>query len=401
MIESLEELDEEFRKTKKKLYFFYGHPEQIVDQCLQELGVDQVFVNRDYTPYSQKRDQKIAVVCKKRGAAFHQFDDALLHRPEDTLKADHCPYAVFTPYFRRASQLKVAKPQNVRLGHFYSGPIAFAKERLILHKVLPKRSVHLLKGGRRAGLKILANIKEFASYRSNRDFPAKDTTHLSPYLKFNVCSVREIYHAICAKLGSRHELIRSLYWRDFFTSIAFFFPYVFEGAFHSKFDQIAWNYDQKAFLRWCEGKTGFPIVDAGMREMNATGFMHNRARMICASFLVKDLHIDWRRGEKYFAQMLIDYDPAVNNGNWQWVAGTGSDAQPYFRVFNPWIQQKKFDPQCVYIKRWVPELRSIAPAAIHRWEQECSSSFYFEPMVDHNEESQEAIRRYRLIRKND
>ena len=187
----------------------------------------------------------------------------------------------------------------------------------------------MILGGRKSALKHLNHIESFKAYEKIKDFPAKNgTTHLSAYLKFTVISSREAYHKIAGALGRSHGLVRSLFWRDFFTHIAFFFPHVFEGSFHKKYDKLAWSYDKKAFKKWCEGKTGFPIVDAGMREMNETGFMHNRVRMVAASFLTKDLHIDWRWGEKYFAQQLIDYDPAVNNGNWQWAASTDATPSP-------------------------------------------------------------------------
>ena len=183
-----------------------------------------------------------------------------------------------------------------------------------------------------------------------------------------------------------------MYWRDFFTHIAFHFPHVFGTAFHEKFQKIIWPFNQKKFTAWCEGETGFPIVDAGMRELNATGYMHNRVRMIVGSFLTKDLHIDWRLGEKYFAEKLVDYDPAVNNGNWQWVASTGCDAQPYFRIFNPWLQQQKFDAECIYIKRWVPELDNLSPKSIHNLYKlnQNGPNQYPTPIVDHAIESQKA-----------
>ena len=194
-------------------------------------------------------------------------------------------------------------------------------------------------------------------------------------------------------------LIKQLYWRDFFTQVAYHSPFVFGQPFHEKYSKLPWSNSEKAFTAWCTGTTGFPIVDAGMRELNATGFMHNRVRMIVASFLTKDLHIDWRKGERYFAQQLVDYDPAVNNGNWQWCASTGCDAQPYFRIFNPWLQQKKFDPQCIYIKKWVPELQKILPLTIHTWYKEDSPPIknYPRPMVDHGVESKKAKELYKNI----
>ena len=388
MIESLEDLSDQLKEKGGRLYLFRGHPDEVVESCIHKLKIEGVFANRDYTPYSIQRDKKIASVCKKAGVPFETFDDALLHPPEDTLKKDCKPYTIFTPYFKNASKLKVAPPAPNRRTNYYKGPIPFSED-------LPKISAKTtLAGGRESALKILRKLESLSKYSAERDFPAEDSTsHLSPYLKFTAISPREAYAAICKHLSPHHDLVRSLYWRDFFSAIAFFFPHVFGGAFHEKYDKLKWSYDKKAFQKWCDGETGFPIVDAGMREMNETGFMHNRVRMIAASFLVKDLHIDWRWGEKYFAQTLVDYDPAVNNGNWQWSASTGCDAQPYFRIFNPWSQQKKFDPDCEYIKKWVPELKSLDPKSIH--DPEGERGRYPEPMAEHDVESKLALKAYR------
>lgn len=363
MIDSLKDLEHQLKEKGAKLFLFKGHPEEVVRECIQKLHIDALIVNRDYTPYSIQRDKKLAQVCQKAGIPFQSFDDALLHPPEETTKKDGKPYTVFTPYFHNASKLEVLPPAQNRFSNYFHGQIPFAKGSY------PKVTVeNAMIGGRSEAL--------------------KNPSHLSPYLKFTLCSPREVYAAI------RHdtEKLRSLYWRDFFTGIAFFFPHVFKSAFRPKFDALQWSDDKQAFKRWCEGSTGFPIVDAAMREMNQTGFMPNRFRMITASFLVKDLHINWQWGEKYFAQTLIDYDPAVNNGNWQWAASTGCDAQPYFRIFNPWSQQKKFDPDCTYIKTWIPELREYPPKAIHAW---TGSKDYPAPMVDHAEAAKESLTSYR------
>lgn len=400
MIESLEDLQRELKEKGGTLYFFKGKPEEVTFQLFAECKIDAVIVNRDYTPYSKERDEKLEKLCKKKGIIFHSFDDALLHPPERMVKKDGKPYTVFTPYFRNAVKEEVPSPISNQESNYFQEKISFAEESLVLTEIQPRRKENLLKGGRKEALEILGKIKNFKEYDQFRDFPGRDySTHLSPYLKFTVCSPREV-HAIVSKiLGPEHALIRSLYWRDFFTSIGFFFPHVFKGSFRSKFDELTWSSDKKLFKLWQEGYTGFPIVDAGMREMHATGFMHNRVRMIVASFLVKDLHIDWRWGEKYFAQTLIDYDPAVNNGNWQWVASTGCDAQPYFRIFNPWNQQKKWDPDCVYIKKWVPELRELPPQAVHGWYQEKYRLKYPieypKPILDHEEASKQALVVYR------
>jgi len=392
MIESLEDLEDQLKEKGGKLYLFRDHPEIIVEKCIHKLKVDHVVVGRDYTPYSQKRDQKIEAVCKKNKVAFTIANDVLLNPPEETLKSNGEPYSIFTPYFKNASQITINEPKKNRAENYFTKAIDFAEGREIYKKILPKRNTTpLIQGGRTSALKILKKIADFKNYGKERDFPEKDaTTHLSAYLKFTDISPREAYHKIADSLGKHHELIRALYWRDFFSHIAFFFPHVFEGAFHKKYDRIKWSYDKKDFARWCEGKTGFPIVDAGMRELNETGFMHNRVRMIVASFLTKDLHIDWRLGEKYFAQHLIDYDPALNNGNWQWAASTGCDAQPYFRIFNPWNQQQKFDPDCIYIKRWIPELKNASIKSIHSGEASA-------PMLDHSVEAKAAIKMYKQL----
>lgn len=400
MIESLEDLGQALKAKGGKLYLFYGKPEKVVEECIQRLQVDVVVLNRDYTPYSLQRDKKIEAVCVKRGAAFFSFEDALLHAPEETLKKNDTPYTVFTPFYRNAHTIPVRPVVQCRAWPLEKKTIAFAKGEQIYQELLPERFAQA-KGGRTEGLKILRNLKKWKEYEQERDFPAGDaTTHLSAHLKFTTCSPREVYHAITKSLGKESALIRSLYWRDFFTSIAFYFPHVLGAPFHEKFAKLTWSYSKAHFRLWCEGKTGFPIVDAGMRQLQKTGYMHNRVRMIVASFLIKDMHIDWLWGEKYFAQTLIDYDPAVNNGNWQWVASTGCDAQPYFRIFNPWLQQKKFDPQCVYIKRWVDELREVPSAQIHQWYREDHRPHdidYPAPLLEHDKEVKITLRKYARV----
>ena len=397
MIESLEELEKDINNKGGRLYLFYEKPEKMVSELIQTQQIDAVVVNRDYTPYSITRDQKIDAACKKLGATFCSFDDALLHSPDQTLKGDGKPYTIFTPFYRNAMRLDVMTPVTHPSTNFYSQTIPLALDNHLYKKILPQRLVPP-SGGRTAALKILGKMEQYSYYESLRDFPAEQgTTHLSAHLKFTTCSPREIYWKIFRHFGASSALLRSLYWRDFFTSIGFYFPHVFTGAFHTKFDHLQWNRSEQTFKKWCEGNTGFPIVDAGMREMNKTGFMHNRVRMIAASFLVKDLHIDWRWGERYFAQTLIDYDPALNNGNWQWAASTGCDAQPYFRIFNPWMQAVKFDPNCVYIKKWIPSLTLLSPEIIHKWYQEkyhSQCSTYPSPIVDHAKESKIALSHY-------
>lgn len=399
MANSLQELDTELNKKQSKLYLFYGIAEEIIAELLKKLAIKAVFVNRDYTPFSRKRDEKIAKICHDLNVDFHSYADALLHEPEEVVKSDHKPYTVFTPFFKKASQLFVALPKNNSHENYYQQPISL-EDRQVLIKLLQKNNPDILvKGGRKEALSLLKEIKDLVNYQEIRNFPsARGTTRLSAHNKFGTLSVREFYATVIQHFGQGHSLINELIWRDFFTAIAFYYPHVFGRPFYSKYENINWSQNDNHFRAWCEGKTGFPIVDAGMRELNTTGYMHNRIRMIVASFLTKDLHIDWRLGEKYFAQKLVDYDPAVNNGNWQWAASTGCDAQPYFRIFNPWLQQQKFDADCLYIKRWIPELADLTPKTIHGLNKTKQSLITNYPLtiIDHTKESQKAKILYKM-----
>ncbi len=391
MVNSLGELDDELKKKHAKIYFFYGIAEDIVAELLKKKPIQAVFLNRDYTPFSLTRDRKIANVCQDHAVDFHCFADALLHEPEQIHKENHQPYTLFTPFYNKAATLFVAAPQKNSLENYYRETMAL-EDKKILAKLAQKSNPNLSpKGGRQEALSLLKKIKTFANYEKIRNFPAlAGTTKLSAHNKFGTLSIREVYAAVANEFGPAHKLIAELYWRDFFTHIAFHFPSVFTQPFHKKYAKLPWTHNEKHFRLWCEGRTGFPIVDAGMRELNTTGYMHNRVRMIVASFLTKDLHIDWRLGEKYFAQKLVDYDPAVNNGNWQWAASTGCDAQPYFRIFNPWLQQQTYDPDCLYIKRWIPELAKLPIKTIHTLNKISSplTTNYPAPLVDHALENQ-------------
>ncbi|MFT4343851.1 MAG: cryptochrome/photolyase family protein, partial [Candidatus Woesearchaeota archaeon] len=365
MIESLEDLENDLKKRKATLFFFKGISEKVIERLLKTENISAVFCNADYTPFSKERDMAIADVCKAHNVSFHTYDDCLILQPEKTLKPDGTPYTVFTPFYKRAVKEKVAEPvKNDYIN--YTSSCTWKDAFVTLKEILPLRKKYAVKGGREEALRVLENSKAYMNYKEVRDFPSRDaTTKLSAHHKFGTVSMRESYHAIAKNCGTFHTLIQELFWHDFFTLIGMRFPHVYHKSFHEKYDKLKWEANDAYFKAWCEGKTGFPIVDAGMRQLNENGYMHNRVRMIVASFLTKDLLVDWRKGERYFAQKLIDYDPAVNNGNWQWAASTGCDAQPYFRIFNPWLQQQRFDKSCEYIKRWVPELRDILPEVIH------------------------------------
>lgn len=395
--ESLIDLDAQLQKHRSRLYVWNGEAEQILPVILKETAAEAIFYNKDYTPFSEQRDTRIKDICATNHVPVHPYDDALLTAPGTVLTQKMEPYAVFTPFYRAASTKQVPEP-HITPGT-YSAENAFATEKgiSVVHP-LRKTTRLAMTGGREHALRQLDHACELSSYHTSRDMLAEDgTSRLSPYLKLGCLSVREVYHAITRAHPRAHEpLTRQLYWRDFFTHLLFFHPEVLGSAFKPAYNRIKWEEPGEMFEQWKRGETGFPIVDAGMRQLNQTGWMHNRARMITASFLVKDLHIDWQEGERYFAKQLLDYDPAVNNGSWQWVAGTGADAAPYFRIFNPWLQQKKFDPEALYIKRWVEELRDIPTAIIHGWEdvQDGLYSTYPRPMCNHRLEAEETKRRF-------
>lgn len=394
MIDVLDDLDDQLQKKKSRLLYLSGIPEKILTNLLTRYDIDGLYINRDYSPFSRKRDTHIQEICRDHKVGFHSFGDSLLNEPEMILTGKNEAYKVFTPFFKKASALPISPPKDNTHTNYLQILKAPQQPKISIIKQIkakPNKSL-LVQGNRAACVDILSSLSHYKNYQTMRDFPNQHgTTRLSIYIKFGLCSIREVYHAIAKQLGTNHPLIRQLYWRDFYTHIAFHFPYVFKNAFKSRYDSLQWNYSQTLFEMWCHGKTGFPIVDAGMRELNTTGWMHNRVRMIVGSFLTKDLHIDWRWGERYFAQHLIDYDPSVNNGNWQWAASTGADAQPYFRIFNPWRQQEKYDEQCEYIKQWIPELSDLEPKFIHRWFKPTpfdSQISYPKPIVNHKEESQ-------------
>lgn len=403
---SLQDLLYDIARRGGALYFARGEAEAVVGDLAKNLkrtlALQAVFVNRDYTPFSRRRDAAIEAACRSAGIAFHSFGDALLHEPEAVTDAGKPPYKVFTPFMRFLRQIPVPLPRENKRKNYFDGTVEGLSKKMPDDLTRFSNPLIAVSGGRKSALKILARMGEFGNYRLERDVPALDaTTHLSAHLKFGTVSTREVYHAIQRRLGPNHSLTNELYWRDFFHHVAFHNPRVFGDAFQEKYAGLRWNEDEAAFEAWKEGRTGFPIVDAGMRELNATGFMHNRVRMIVGSFLTKDLHIDWRWGERYFAQKLADYDPCVNNGNWQWVASTGCDAQPYFRIFNPWSQQLRFDPDCLYIKKWVPELKRLSAEEIHGLQDGETDSkvsgdsnrpaSYPAPIVDHRVESASAI----------
>lgn len=400
MLESLKDLEAAIQKVHGKLYFFIDKNNKVIKHLISQIKPEAIFTNKDYTPFSLSRDAKIKILCDQNSIAFHQEEDLLLVNPDNLRTKTGKVYQIFTAFYKNAQLIPIRKPKIKNIFHtncFYTKQISKSvKLGDIYQRLIKNTNLNLVTNG---GLSVAKNICKdlgtFKNYLKSRDFPAKLTTNLAAHLKFGTVSIRMVFYNIKKHLGQAHPLIRQLYWRDFFTYIAYHNAYVFGSAFNKKYNKIKWNHDLHKFKLWCDGKTGFPIIDAGMRELNQTGFMHNRVRMLTASFLVKDLQLDWRLGERYFAQKLTDYDPAVNNGNWQWVAGTGCDAQPYFRVFNPWVQQKKFDQDCLYIKQWITELKLATPKTIHNWLKEQNLKLnYPKPILDHSTAAKQAIDLY-------
>jgi deoxyribodipyrimidine photo-lyase len=393
MIESLFDLEEQIKKEGGKLTFWYGDPIVILKKIVKQQSIDAIFLNKDYTPFAQKRETEIQKLCHQLTIACNTYHDHLLTDPLAVIAKKGSFYKVFTSFFNRAVLFPVQKQNILKEKKCASNNIPGSENLIKISKMIldgynnPDLFIY---GGTKQGLKILKQIKTLASYQQTRDIPSLSTSGLAAHLNFGTISIRQAYHDIAKQLGSHHLLIKQLYWREFFIHSAFFYPQMFGHAMKSSCEHIQWKNSKKAFERWCTGTTGFPIVDAGMRQLNKIGWMHNRVRMIVASFLVKDLQIDWRWGERYFATQLVDYNPAVNNGNWQWAASTGFDSQPYFRIFNPWEQQKKFDPDCIYIKKWIPELKNESNKTIHAWFKNQQQSIYPSPMVDHKSKAMEA-----------
>jgi deoxyribodipyrimidine photo-lyase len=368
---TIKSINEELIKKGSSLYVVKGDPSEVWKKLISTFDIAAVYFNKDYEPYAIERDIAVGNILKSRHIPLHIFKDQVIFEGGEILKSDNKPYTIFTPYKKRWHQKfretnTSGTQSNKKLtDNFYIvsypfptlGDIGFKKSSLTVRPY---------------------DLSIIPGYEKHRDLPAEDkTSYLSPHLRFGTISIRKL---VVKALSENITFLNELIWREFFMQILFHFPSVVTGNFKSVYDNIGWRNDEKEFERWCSGETGYPMVDSGMRQMNETGYMHNRVRMITAGFLCKHLLIDWRWGEAYFAEKLLDYELSSNNGNWQWAAGTGCDAAPYFRVFNPETQQKKFDPKNEYVKRWVKEFGKPG---------------YPEKMVNHDFARQRAITTYK------
>lgn len=366
-------LKKELEKLGSSLWIFYGSPQQAFEELVTNFEIAKVFANCDYEPYARKRDREIFEFLQAQGVEFKGAKDQVIFEKNEIVKDDGKPYVVFTPYSRKWKSLLnelylKSYPTKKYFKNFYQTspfklPSLFDIGFEGFDFEFPDREI---------------DIKIIEAYAANRDFPAlRGTSRISLHLRFGTVSIRDLVNgAILVSEKWLDELI----WRDFYQMILYHFPHSATQAFKSQYDRVEWCNDKTDFEKWCQGKTGYPIVDAGMRELNETGFMHNRVRMVVASFLTKHLLIDWRWGEKYFAEKLLDYDMASNVGGWQWAAGSGCDAAPYFRIFNPESQTEKFDPDLKYIKKWLPEF---------------GSKNYPTPIIDHKFARQRCLAAYK------
>ena len=365
--ESLAKINKQLNKYNTSLKILKGQIDDVWKNLVTTYDIQKVYLNKDYEPYAIKRDQKIKDFLNSKGIEMKSFKDQVIFEEDEIVKADGKPYTVFTPYKRKWLEkfTKVNLNSIVNFDNFYKKNIDFPS----LNQLGLKNSTIRVKK---------YSLKNVATYSETRNFPNLDSTsYLSPHLRFGTISVRQI---IIELKNKSETFLSELIWREFFMQIIFHFPHVVTKNFRAKYDGIQWINNKEDYKNWCQGKTGYPLVDAGMRQLNETGYMHNRVRMVTAGFLCKHLLIDWRYGEAYFAKKLLDYELSSNNGNWQWAAGTGCDAAPYFRIFNPTEQLKKFDKSLTYTKKWVKDFDTLK---------------YPNPIVDHKYARNRALEAYK------
>lgn len=368
--DSLAKINTKLLETGSSLLVKKGKTLEVWQQLIVEFDVKEVFFNKDYEPYAIRRDLAICELLEANQTKSFSFKDQVIFEEKEITKADGLPYTVYTPYKNKwLEKYKSIAPvteydTSEKFSNFHKSNFNFPTLEQI--------------GFEESAIKVIShNLKNVVTYHETRDFPALNTTtYLSPHLRFGTVSIRKLVNWAVRK---NDVFLSELIWREFFMQIMFSFPKVVTNNFKSAYDGIQWRNNEEDFKRWCSGTTGYPMVDAGMRELNETGYMHNRVRMVVASFLCKHLLINWQWGEAYFAEKLLDYELSSNVGNWQWAAGTGCDAAPYFRVFNPEIQLKKFDEKGIYIRKWIPEF----------------DLGYVKPMVDHAFARDRAIATYK------
>jgi deoxyribodipyrimidine photo-lyase len=413
LLDCLARLSDQLARRGCPLVVRRGDPAVELPKLLAETRAEALAWNRDVTPVARARDARVRAAAEAAGVRVLDCKDRVIFESDEVRSAQGRPYAVYTPY-RNAWRARWEREPELpeRAPRLPKGVAGIRSEALPSAAELghPGAPAELPAGGEAAAWRRLERFLDqgLRDYARRRDLPAVDgTSRLSPYLRFGAISARACVAAAlerarddraCAA-GAR-KWVDELVWREFYAAILAEHPRVLRGAYREEFDRVRWEDDEAGFAAWCAGRTGFPIIDAGMRQLAATGWMHNRARMIAASFLTKDLLVDWRLGEAHFRRLLVDFDPASNNGGWQWAASTGTDAQPWFRIFNPTLQGERFDPEGAYVRRFVPELRDVPAKLVHRpWEAPMLAPGYPAPIVDHAERRALALARYEDARR--
>ena len=391
MIESLSELQSEIRSNGGDLIILYDTTVNALSMLIDELKIDGVFFNADYTPYAKKRTADVEDLCNNKGIECETSQDYYIHKPGTIVNGSGNVYVRFTSFYESYFfKHEFDLPETTRVTNFSKTSKKFKTEislqdaiERFVGSTNPDLAVH---GGRVLGLKVLLDAsKRLKDYNETRDTMSEQTSMLSAYIKYGCVSIREVVKRFRVKYSSHHEFIRQLIWRDFYMHLLSEHPYALGNLTNDKMRKAKWSTSKNRLEKWKKGETGFPLVDAGMRQMNATGYMHNRARMIVATFLSKILYLDWREGEKYFAQKLVDYDVASNSGNWQAIVGGGLYSMPWFRILSPWAQSEKNDKDLEYILKWVPELGDVEPKHVHKWykyHKKYPEVRYPKPMVD-------------------
>lgn len=375
IFETLQKMRSELQQNGSSLAIYHGKPEEVFKKIISEFEIQNVIANRDYEPYAKKRDERIANLLFKENIGFYTFKDQVIFEKDEVVKKDGDPYIVYTPYMKKWKE-KFKKEYDEKI--FYTSEfLKYGYQ----NPQLPNLSLSDI-GFKKSKIEIPSydvTPNTIQEYEQRRNFPSEDaTSRLGPHLRFGTVSIRKMMKK--ATVEKNEIFWQELIWREFFMQILWHFPETVDNAFKKKYDRIEWRNNETEFKKWKEGKTGYPLVDAGMRQLNKTGYMHNRVRMVVASFLCKHLLIDWRWGEAYFAEKLLDYELSSNVGNWQWAAGSGVDAAPYFRIFNPTTQIEKFDKDYKYIKKYVPEF---------------GTENYPEKIIEHKEGRERCLRIYK------
>ena len=366
------------------LQVFYGETEKVLSSLFRNNSIENIAFNLDYTPYAIKRTKKVEKICKKYGINVVTKEDYTLIDIDQYREGSF--YKVFKPFFEKVMSMDIEKPSTNK--------ITFINKKLKVGDTYnEKLNVNGKKSHRQEALKILKDKTLAKNYEKLRNFPHIETTHLSKHIKFGTVSIREVFHAY----KKYTELVRQVIWHDFYACLMKFLPISDTiGGGNFKHLDLSWSHNKTLFIKWCNGETGFPIIDAGMRQLNETGWMHNRVRLLVSNFLAVLLGIDWRWGERYFAQKLVDYDITSNNLNWQFSAQVGTDRTAFLRIYNPFLQSEKYDPDCVYIKKWIPELRNVDNSVIHKWAEKYNKEIdYPEPMIDYREYVKKAKKLYK------